>query len=108
MTIRKFAAICAFGLLPPAAAGAEPGVAPDAVSFGQVAAFAEASAAGGVDGRRLELLTAEDGYRPNASMLEGGGVTLGYGPGDNRRLDPVYPTRIDASGGFAPVQGPSA
>jgi ABC-type branched-subunit amino acid transport system substrate-binding protein len=73
-------------VLPPALA-ADPGVASDKIVFGQVAAldgpasalglgmreglraaFAEANAKGGVKGRKLELLSKDDGYEPNKSI----------------------------------------
>ncbi len=67
----------------PAAWAADPGVYPDRIVFGQaavlegpasalgtgmrdgiLAAFAEANAAGGVKGRKLELVVRDDGYEP--------------------------------------------
>ena len=70
-----------------AALAADPGVAADKVVFGQAAvfegpasalglgmregiqaAFAEANKAGGVKGRKLELVTADDGYEPNKAI----------------------------------------
>lgn len=66
---------------------ADPGVAADKIVFGQaaalegpaaalgtgmrdgiLAAFAEANQAGGVHGRKLELMSADDGYEPNKSI----------------------------------------
>src|ERR687895_400619 len=66
---------------------AEPGVFPDRIVFGQSAAFqgpaavlglnmregiraafAEGNAAGGVHGRRLELVTYDDGYEPEKAI----------------------------------------
>ncbi len=71
----------------PAAAVAEPGVSSDRIVFGQAAAlagpagalgrdmrtgitaaFAEANSAGGVDGRKLELVSRDDGYEPTKSV----------------------------------------
>ncbi len=68
-------------------AGAEPGVSGDKITFGQVAAlegpasalgqemrtgllaaFAEANAKGGVKGRKLELISRDDGYEPTQSI----------------------------------------
>jgi branched-chain amino acid transport system substrate-binding protein len=70
-----------------AAALADPGVAADKIVFGQaaalegpaaalgtgmrdgiLAAFAEVNKAGGVQGRKLELTSADDGYEPNKSI----------------------------------------
>jgi branched-chain amino acid transport system substrate-binding protein len=69
------------------AALADPGVGADKIVFGQaaalegpaaalgsgmrdgiLAAFAEANKAGGVNGRKLELLSVDDGYDPNKSI----------------------------------------
>jgi branched-chain amino acid transport system substrate-binding protein len=69
------------------AAVADPGVSSDAIVFGQaaalegptaalgqdmrkglLAAFAEANAAGGIKGRRLELISRDDGYEPDKSI----------------------------------------
>jgi branched-chain amino acid transport system substrate-binding protein len=66
---------------------ADPGVAADKIVFGQaaalegpaaalgmgmrdgiLAAFAETNKAGGVQGRKLELISADDGYEPNKSI----------------------------------------
>ncbi len=66
---------------------ADPGVAPDKIVFGQaaalegpasalgqgmregiLAAFAEANKAGGVNGRKLELVSHDDGYEPTKSI----------------------------------------
>jgi branched-chain amino acid transport system substrate-binding protein len=74
-------------LLASAASAADPGVAADKIVFGQVAAldgpasalglgmreglraaFAEANAKGGVKGRKLELVSKDDGYEPNKSI----------------------------------------
>jgi len=68
-------------------ASAEPGVSEDKITFGQVAAldgpasalgqemrtgllaaFAEANAKGGVKGRKLELISRDDGYEPTNSI----------------------------------------
>lgn len=70
-----------------AGASADPGVSPDKIAFGQaaalegpaaalgegmrtglLAAFAEANAVGGVKGRRLELVSRNDGYEPTKSI----------------------------------------
>ena len=81
------------------AAAAEPGVTSDTITFGQVAAFEgpaaalgkdmrvgivaafeEANRAGGVKGRKLALISEDDGYEPAKSMaatkklIEGGKV----------------------------------
>ena len=69
------------------AAIADPGVSADAIVFGQaaalngpaaalgqdmrkglLAAFAEANRAGGIKGRKLELISRDDGYEPNKSI----------------------------------------
>jgi branched-chain amino acid transport system substrate-binding protein len=74
-------------LFVPAAFAADPGVAADKIVFGQVAAldgpasalglgmreglraaFAEVNAKGGVKGRKLELVSKDDGYEPNKSI----------------------------------------
>ena len=74
--------LCAFP-----AARAEPGVTADRIVFGQaaalegpaaalgqdmrtgiLAAFAEANSAGGVNGRKLELISKDDGYEPTRSI----------------------------------------
>jgi ABC-type branched-subunit amino acid transport system substrate-binding protein len=71
----------------PLEAGAEPGVFDNRIIFGQsaalqgpaaalglgmreglLAAFAEANAAGGVNGRRLELVSYDDGYEPERAI----------------------------------------
>jgi len=71
----------------PCVARAEPGVSADRITFGQsaafagpvaalglgmrqgiLAAFAEANAAGGVNGRRLELVSYDDGYEPERAI----------------------------------------
>ncbi len=71
----------------PAASHAEPGVSADKIVFGQsaafkgpaaalglgmrqgiLAAFEEANAAGGVNGRKLELVSYNDGYEPNKAI----------------------------------------
>lgn len=105
MSLRQIAVRTAFALALPFAAFADPGVSADKVTFGQVAAFegpaaalgtgvrtgieiafAEANAAGGVHGRSLELVTADDGYEPNASsaavtaMLNSGSIFGLIGP----------------------------
>src|SRR5258708_30903438 len=70
-------------------AGAENGVSADKIVFGQaapldgpaaalgfgmreglLAAFAEANKAGGVKGRKIELVSADDGYEPTKSIEE--------------------------------------
>ena len=75
------------GLAAFATAAAEPGVEPDRIVFGQSAAlsgpamalgqamrvgieaaFAEANRGGGVHGRRLELVSLDDGYEPEAAI----------------------------------------
>ncbi len=81
-------AVCAAALaLVPAVAGAEDGVSADKILFGQAAAmegpaaalgtgmrlgiqaaFAEANAAGGVHGRKIELVSYDDGYEPDRSI----------------------------------------
>ena len=65
---------------------AEPGVSDDRILFGQsaafqgpalgvgvregiLAAFAEANKAGGVHGRRLELVSYDDGYEPTNAIV---------------------------------------
>lgn len=74
-------------LLAEAAGAADPGVSAGSLRFGQAApvtgpaaglgtgmrdgllsAFAEANAAGGVKGRKLELVTRDDGYEPDKSV----------------------------------------
>ncbi|QQP89700.1 ABC transporter substrate-binding protein [Skermanella sp. TT6] len=92
-------------LYPVGADAADPGVFPDRIVLGQaapfdgpakalgtgmreglLAAFAEANAAGGVKGRRIELVTADDGYEPERSvaatrrLIEGDGVFALVGP----------------------------
>ena len=71
----------------PGVARAEPGVSADRITFGQsaafagpaaalglgmrqgiLAAFAEANVAGGVNGRRLELVSYDDGYEPERAI----------------------------------------
>ncbi|OAF18047.1 ABC transporter substrate-binding protein [Bradyrhizobium neotropicale] len=75
--------------LAPAARGDEAGVSADAILFGQaaalegpssalgqrmrqgiVAAFTEINARGGVHGRRLQLLSRDDGYDPDRSVVQ--------------------------------------
>jgi ABC-type branched-subunit amino acid transport system substrate-binding protein len=82
-TILGFASL----LVIPKAFAADPGVGGDKIVFGQVAAldgpasalglgmreglraaFAEANAKGGVKGRKLELVSKDDGYEPNKSI----------------------------------------
>jgi branched-chain amino acid transport system substrate-binding protein len=84
-----FAAILGFGAISCVglAAHAEPGVFDDRIVFGQsaafegpaaalglgmregiLAAFNEANASGGVNGRRLELVSYDDGYEPNKAI----------------------------------------
>ena len=74
-------------LMPPAASRAEPGVFADRIVFGQsaaftgptadlglgmrqgiLAAFKEANSAGGVGGRRLDLISHDDGYEPEKAI----------------------------------------
>jgi ABC-type branched-subunit amino acid transport system substrate-binding protein len=74
-------------LFAPAVFAADPGIAADKIVFGQVAAlegpasalglgmregiraaFAEVNAKGGVKGRKLELVSKDDGYEPNKSI----------------------------------------
>lgn len=74
-------------LLAPFCAAAEPGLTATTITFGQaaalsgpvaalgtevrrglLAAFDEANARGGVNGRRLELISRDDGYEPEASV----------------------------------------
>jgi len=74
---------------PVAAVAAEAGVAPDAILFGQVAAlsgaasalgqgmhrgieaaFDEVNRAGGIHGRKLKLISRDDGYEPDRSVVE--------------------------------------
>ena len=83
------AAILGFGAIPQLdiAAHAEPGVFDDRIVFGQsaafdgpaaalglgmregiLAAFNEANATGGVNGRRLELVSYDDGYEPERAI----------------------------------------
>jgi len=82
-----FAALAVYGGSAPAARAADPGVYPDKIVFGQaaaiegpasalgtgmrdgiLAAFGEANAAGGVKGRKLELVVRDDGYEPAQSV----------------------------------------
>ena len=75
------------GFMFASAAQAEPGVFDDRIVFGQsaafegpaaalglgmrqgiLAAFAEANTAGGVNGRKLELVTYDDGYEPEKAI----------------------------------------
>ncbi len=125
MSLRNTAFGLALGLLIPAVAGAEPGVTPDTVTFGQVAAFEgpaaalgtgmragiiaafeEANAAGGVNGRRLALETADDGYEPNASaeavkaMLASGGVFGLIGPVGTPTSKATQPLATEAGAPF--------
>jgi branched-chain amino acid transport system substrate-binding protein len=80
--------VTAIGMLQTASpASAEPGVSADKIVFGQaaplegpaaalgqdmrtgiLAAFEEANKAGGVNGRKLELISKDDGYEPNKSI----------------------------------------
>ena len=82
------AVAAAFGLIAgTAAASADPGVTADKIVFGEAAAFegpaaalgtgmregiqaafAEANKAGGVNGRKLELISVDDGYEPTKSI----------------------------------------
>jgi branched-chain amino acid transport system substrate-binding protein len=85
--LAAFALGCSAGLPWPAAAD-EVGVSADTILFGQaaalggpssalgqgmrqgiLAAFAEINAKGGVHGRRLELISRDDGYDPDRSMM---------------------------------------
>src|SRR5690606_6293749 len=79
------AAVLAAALLAPGAASAsDPGISSDKIVLGQaaplagpasalgtgmrdgmLAAFAEANAKGGVKGRKIELVSRDDGYEPN-------------------------------------------
>ena len=87
LTAAACAAIMALGSAPVAAQAEVPGVSPERVLFGQSAAFSgpaaelgrgmrlgiqvafkEANDAGGVHGRRLELVTVDDGYEPEAAI----------------------------------------
>ncbi len=88
LTASVCAALIAFGPAPVGAQAAEvPGVSPEGVRFGQSAAFSgpaaelgrgmrlgieaafkEANDSGGVHGRRLELVTVDDGYEPEAAI----------------------------------------
>ncbi len=98
------AAAASASLALPRAAFAQAGVSADKIVFGQaavfegpasalgvgmrdglMAAFAEINAAGGVKGRKLELVTRDDGYEPNKSIeatkaLIGQGVFALVGP----------------------------
>ncbi len=87
-TILPSALAAALGLVASAAAAlADPGVAADKIVFGQAAAlegpaaalgtgmrdgiqaaFAEVNKKGGVHGRKLELISVDDGYEPNKSI----------------------------------------
>ncbi len=87
-TIASLALAAAAAFLPGSlSALADPGVAGDKIVFGQsaalegpaaalgtgmrdgiLAAFAEANKAGGVQGRKLELISVDDGYEPNRSI----------------------------------------
>jgi ABC-type branched-subunit amino acid transport system substrate-binding protein len=87
-TLLPSAFVAAFGLVAStAAAFADPGVSADKIVFGEAAAFegpaaalgtgmregiqaafAEANKAGGVNGRKLELKSYDDGYEPNKSI----------------------------------------
>jgi ABC-type branched-subunit amino acid transport system substrate-binding protein len=87
-TILSSALAAAIGLFSGSiSALADPGVGADRIVFGQaaalegpaaalgtgmrdgiLAAFAEANKAGGVHGRKLELMSADDGYEPNKSI----------------------------------------
>ncbi len=79
--------VTAMGLFHAFPAQADPGVSADKIVFGQaaalegpaaalgqdmrtgiMAAFAEANNAGGVNGRKLELISKDDGYEPNKSI----------------------------------------
>ncbi|MEM9138373.1 MAG: ABC transporter substrate-binding protein [Pseudomonadota bacterium] len=85
MTFKHLAAVAVAALLP-FSVSAEDGVAPDSITFGQVAAFEgpagalgtgmragilaafnEANAGGGVHGRTLNLKSEDDGYEPDRS-----------------------------------------
>ena len=87
-TILSSAMAAAIGLFSGSSAAlADPGVAADKIIFGQaaalegpaaalgtgmrdgiLAAFAEVNKAGGVHGRKLELMSSDDGYEPNKSI----------------------------------------
>ena len=87
LKLRSVLFFTALGLTAAAQAQAEPGVSADKIVFGQatalegpaaalgqdmrlgiLAAFAEANKAGGVKGRRLELISRDDGYDPGKSI----------------------------------------
>src|SRR5579862_1613685 len=82
-------ALCCLLLLAAPAQAEEVGVAADRILFGQaaamsgpsstlgvkmrqgiLAAFAEVNAKGGVHGRKLELISRDDGYDPDRAVLE--------------------------------------
>lgn len=86
-SLKLAAAIAALALCPAGAAHADPGVSADKIVFGQaaplegpaaalgvgmqqglMAAFEEANKAGGVNGRKLELISINDGYEPEKSI----------------------------------------
>ncbi|HEY7643999.1 MAG TPA: ABC transporter substrate-binding protein [Hyphomicrobiales bacterium] len=87
-TLLPRAVAAAFGLIAgAAAASADPGVTADKIVFGEAAAFegpaaalgigmreginaafAEVNKAGGVNGRKLELISVDDSYEPNKSI----------------------------------------
>ena len=102
---KRLIASAAIAAMLPVSAMAEDGVTPDRITFGQVAAFEgpaaalgtgmrdgilaafnEANANGGVNGRQLELKTEDDGYEPDRSaaavkgMIESGNVFAMIGP----------------------------
>ena len=87
LSLSVVAALGLLSSLSTSPATADPGVAVDKIVFGQaaalegpaaalgqdmrtgiMAAFAEANKAGGVNGRKLELISKDDGYEPNKSI----------------------------------------
>jgi ABC-type branched-subunit amino acid transport system substrate-binding protein len=89
MTIATSLALMLAAAAAPAASAGEVGVGPDRILFGQaaalegpssalgrgmrqgiLAAFAEVNASGGVHGRRLELISRDDGYDPDRSAAQ--------------------------------------
>jgi len=89
LTIATGLALLLAAAVAPAASAGEVGVSPDRILFGQaaalegpssalgrgmrqgiLAAFAEVNAKGGVHGRRLELISRDDGYDPDRSAAQ--------------------------------------
>jgi ABC-type branched-subunit amino acid transport system substrate-binding protein len=87
--VATFAAACAIAALSIGPAAAEDGVSSDAIVFGQaaplegpasalglgmragiLAAFEEGNRAGGVHGRKLKLISLDDGYEPDRSIAQ--------------------------------------